>query len=134
MKRSRLWTGLLGALVALGFSYDSKDAKGAPIERQPVYVDVVAAPATVPAGSAIEVKVNGNLPTPAWEIAEVAIEKGDRHVTITIYGELTTDAPGIQVLAPFSRTVPVSGLEPGNWTIEVVGHGGTGDKVQVQVK
>lgn len=134
MKRSRLWTGLLGALVALGCSFNSKDAKGAPTDRQPVYVDDVAAPATVPAGAAIEVKVNGNLPTPAWEITDVEIEKGDRHVTITIYGVLTSDAPGIQVLAPFSRTVPVSGLEPGSWTIEVVGHGGTGDKVQVQVQ
>jgi hypothetical protein len=30
--------------------------------------------------------------------------------------------------------VPVTGLEPGTWTIEVIGHGGTGDKVQVQVQ
>ena len=81
-----------------------------------------------------EVVVNGNLATPAWEISDVEIKKGDRTITITLWSTLTTEAPGIQVLEPFSRTVPVKDLSPGTWTIEVVGHGGTGDKVQVRVQ
>ena len=135
MKRNRLWAGVMGAIVALGCAFSSdKDAKGAPRDRQPVYVDDVAAPPSVKAGGTLEVVVNGNLATPAWAITDVEIKKGDRTVTITLWSTLTTDAPGIQVLEPFSRTVPVKDLSPGTWTIEVVGHGGTGDKVQVQVQ
>jgi hypothetical protein len=134
MKRSRLWTGVLSALVALGCAFNSKDAKGDPVDKQPVYVDDVSAPASAPSGAAVNVLVNGNLPTPAWEITDVDIQKDDRHVRITIWGVLKDERPGIQVLQPFTRTVPVTGLEPGTWTIEVIGHGGTGDKVQVQVQ
>lgn len=133
MKRSRLWTGLLGAIVALGCAFSAKEAKGGPADRQPVYIDDVSAPASAAAGTDVTVTVSGNLPTPAWEITDVEVKKDAGHVTITIWGVLKDDRPGIQVLQPFSRAVPVEGLEPGNWTIEVVGHGGTGDKVQVHV-
>jgi hypothetical protein len=124
---------LLSAVVALGCAFSSKDAEAQPGERQPVYVDDIQAPASVKAGATVEVTVNGNLPTPAWEIENVEVKKDDHTVTIVLWGRLTTSNPGIQVLQPFTRKVPVPGLSPGTWVIEVLGFGDTGDRVQVQV-
>ena len=132
MKLKPFLAGLLGAVVALGCA--STKARSNEADRQPVYVDSVEAPATVPAGREFEVKVLGNLPNPAWEIVDVEVEKGDRRLTITLWGRAGSEGPVIQVLEPFEREVPVEGLAPGKWTIEVVGHGGTGEKVDVQVQ
>lgn len=133
MKGNRLWASLLSAVVALGWGFSPKEAKGDPGDRQPVYVDEVHAPASAHAGATVEVKVTGNLPTPAWELEHVDVKKHGHTVTITLWGRRTTDNPGVQVLKPFTKTVPVSGLSPGTWTIEVIGHADTGDQVQVQI-
>lgn len=133
MKGNRLWAGLLSAVVALGWGFSPKEAQADPGDRQPVYVDDVQAPASVHAGATVEVKVSGNLPTPAWELEHVDVKKSGHTVTITLWGRRTGNNPGIQVLQPFTKTVPVSGLAPGTWTIEVIGHADTGDRVQVQI-
>lgn len=128
---------LVGALVALGCAQGAakeKGREGKAMPRQPVYIDSVKAPAEVSAGKAFTVTVDGNLPTPAWKIADVDVKREGAKVQIVIWGELVNEGPSIQMLEPFTRQVEVPGLTPGQWTVEVSGHGGTKDEVKVTVK
>lgn len=128
----KLLAGLLGAVVALGCAHAPKKGEPAMSDRQPVYVDSVQAHAA--AGSAVELKIEGNLPTPAWELVDVQVEKHAHTLTVTVWGRQVNKGPTIQMLEPFSKTVTIKDLAPGKWTIKVVGHGGTGETVEVEVK
>lgn len=128
---------LVSALVALGCAQGAAKEKGRDgkeLRRQPVYVDSVQAPAEVPADKPFMVTVEGNLPTPAWRIADVEIKKENKTVHVVIWGELFNEGPSIQMLEPFTRKVEVPGLTAGQWTVEVSGHGGTKDEVKVTVQ
>lgn len=125
---------VLGAVVALGCAHAPKEKESdAMADRQPMYVDVVQAPETVPAGQRVPVQIEGNKPTPAWELADVTVDRKGDHVTITVWGRLKDKGPVIQMLEPFSKTVEVEGLTAGTWTIEVKGHGGS-ESVRVRVE
>ena len=133
----KLIATLVGALVAVGCAQGAAKEKGrdgSPERRQPVYIDAVKAPAEIQSGKTLEVTVDGNLPTPAWKIADVEIKKEGSTVRIVIWGELEDEGPTIQMLEPFTRKVEVKDLTPGQWTVVVSGHGDTKDQVKVTVK
>jgi hypothetical protein len=135
MATNGFWAGLLGTvLTAVGCAHAQKPQDGAPDPtRRPAYVDAAKAPATVRAGEKLEVVIEGNLPDPAWELLDVEVQRGDHQVLLTPWIRRKHTGPTMQVLVPFERVVPVEGLAPGKWTIEVRGHGDTSEKVTVDV-
>jgi hypothetical protein len=131
MSKRGFLAGLMGAAIALAGG--ARDAEAAKPSGQPIYVDEVSAPATVSAGEVVDVTIEGNMPTPAWEIHNVQIERAAHKVTVTLWCRLKDHSPGIQMLAPVTRKVPIDKLAKGDWTIAVVGHNGTGGEVKVRV-
>lgn len=133
MGAKRFLVGLLGAVVALGCAHAPKPKEPSE-DRQPVYVDQLKAPTTAASGQAVEVTVTGNLPSPAWELGDVSVERSGKTVTLTVWGVLKHKGMAAQVLVPFTKTLALQDLTPGTWTIEVRGHAGTSSKAQVEVK
>lgn len=135
MSKQGWFAGVLGAvLAAVGCAHAQRPGGGGDAERRPAYVDTARAPATVKAGEGLEVLIEGNLPDPAWELVEVEVERADGRVRLTPWIRRTHTGPVMQVLVPFERRVPLEGLAPGRWTIEVRGHGDTSASVQVDVQ
>lgn len=134
MSKKGWFAGLLGAvLAAVGCAHAQKPQEGAGAEKRPAYVDAAHAPASAKAGERIEVVIEGNLPDPAWEIIEVEVERSEGRVRLTPWIRRTHSGPAMQVLVPFERKVPLEGLTPGKWTIEVRGHGDTSESVDVDI-
>lgn len=135
MRIKSILAGALGAIVALGCAHAPKQKEGESVaDRQPVYVESVRAPSTVKAGEPLELTIEGNLPTPAWRVDDVQVERSGQTVTVTVWARLVDKGVSIQVLEPITQKVTVPDLPAGQWTVRVKGHGDTEDTVQVKVE
>lgn len=105
-----------------------------PTPEGPVFLSAVNAPASVPAGAPVEVVITGNLPSPAYELIEPAVQRREHAVHIHLASHIVKTGPVIQVLVPFTRTVILTDLDVGHWTITVDAPSGEPLKAGVDVR
>lgn len=101
--------------------------------RNTVYVESVEAPESVLQSGQLEVRVSGNLPSPAYSFARFNVDVSDRVITITPIADYDESLLTTQVLVPFERVCIVKDLQPGSYAVRVVGRGGHVPSRQVQV-
>lgn len=104
---------LLSVLLLAGCS------RGAKVDL--LYVDSISAPETVKARYPIPVKIRGEFPDPAWKWERNEIVKGDREVTVSVYGKRDPKKIAAQVLMPFELQLNLDGATPGPYTIIAIG-------------
>lgn len=100
---------LLSVLLLAGCS------RGAKVDL--LYVDSINAPQTVKAHKPIPVKIRGEFPDPAWKWERNEIVKGDRSITVSVYGKRDPKKIAVQMLVPFELQLNLDGTTPGPLTI-----------------
>jgi len=98
-----------------------------PTERkdmlQTIYVDTVAPETNVVKGGDLKVKIEGNLPNPAYTFDRFDVEvKGDV-IEITPLAKHESGKIVTQALVPFEHVCEVKNLKPGTYEIKVVSRG-----------
>lgn len=115
-----------GLLLGWGCAWAQARAarQEAPAERRLAYIDALKVPAEARAGKPIVIRVEGSLPDPSWELAEIAQgrEAGQR-ISLKPWMTKKTDDPVIQVIVPFEREVKLAGLPAGRWELALHGFG-----------
>lgn len=120
MERARIAVAVL-ALMLLGACQllESEDGRFA---YDSVAIREVVVPDTVATGSEIPVVIQGELPTPAWDLYRVDVERLPKKVIIRPVGRLDRERePVIQVVVAFDDTVHVQLESSGTNEIIVVG-------------
>lgn len=130
--------GAIGGLVVIaGLLFGCKERAAQEEASQPaeagqidlskferVYIERVEQSAELPDSGAVQIKVVGNLPNPAYTLIDFYVDVKDN--TIEIIPLATVDRAKIvaQVIVPFERVVTVKGLKPGKYKVMVRGRGG----------
>lgn len=110
---SEWWTRLL---VALGLAA----APGAAMTHaEPLYPEAIVAPDLAPAQQALTVRVEGNLPSPAYELLPPQVSVEPPLVRIRLGAKLKHSGPSIQMLQPFSQDVSLPPLPAGQYELVV---------------
>ena len=103
------WAWLMSLSLFGGGAHAAAPAGG------PLYLDGVSATTS---GSAVHLVVQGNLPSPAYTLQEPGVERQDHHLLVHL-SSVSNHKMAAQVLVPFSKDVEVTGLESGDWTVDV---------------
>lgn len=90
-------------------------------DLQKIYVDAVEAPQAVVAGDRFSVKVQGNLPNPAYMFERFDVAVKNDVIEITPLAKHDPEKIVIQVLVPFEEVCEVKNLKPGTYQIKVIG-------------
>ncbi|MFQ5602900.1 MAG: hypothetical protein ACE5HS_06485 [bacterium] len=113
--------------------------KSSPSEKehsmlQKIYIDSVDSKAVVLKDEVLEVKIKGNLPSPAYTFERFDIEVRGKTIEISPLARHDANKMVIQVLVPFEEVCRVDNLKPGIYEIKVNGRGDTAvSKSQVRV-
>jgi hypothetical protein len=89
-----------------------------------IYVDEVEQIAEVRDSAAVEIKISGNLPNPAYTLVDFYVEVKGNTIEITPLATVDRSKMVIQVIVPFERVVTVKNLKPGTYKVKVQGRGG----------
>ncbi len=123
---------LLGVLLAACGSSKSS----APTSRGEVshlYVEQVESARQVRTDQGLEIKIKGNLPSPAYEFERYAVEVKGHVIEITPIVKYDSTKLAAQVLVPFERSCQVGKLPPGEYEVRVLGKKGVvTEKVKVE--
>lgn len=113
---------------------------GAPMEKksnlQKVYVEAIKPQSvTVTSSDLLKIKVEGNLPNPAYSFERFDVVVKEDVIEITPLAKHDADKIVMQVLVPFEEVCEVKNLKPGTYEIKVVSRSDTvvsKEKVRVQ--
>lgn len=123
-------SALSGLLVAMTLWPGNKPA----VPEGNVYLGNATAPAHVSSGAPVAVAIEASLPSPAYELVEPTIQKGDHSIQIHLASRLKAKkGMAIQVLVPIKRTINLGDLDDGTWRITVDAAGGDSRTLAVDV-
>ncbi len=116
----------LSIILFLGVAFiNCAHKNGAPMERttnlQKVYVEAVEPQPVIATGDHLNVKVQGNLPNPAYTFDRFDVVVKNGVIEITPLAKHDTDKIVMQVLVPFEQVCEVKNLKPGKYEIKVIG-------------
>jgi len=109
-------------------------ATQAPVQRallqaddnlQKVYVDEVPKALSLAAQTQTKLHVAGNLPSGAYKFDHTQVEVRGRVITLTPWAQYDPNVMAIQMLIPFSDSVAVGPLVPGEYEIRYQSRSGT---------
>jgi hypothetical protein len=90
---------------------------------QTIYVDTVAPETNVVKGGELKVKIEGNLPNPAYAFDRFDVEVKGNVIEITPLAKHESGKIVMQVLVPFEHICEVKNLKAGTYEIRVVSRG-----------
>ncbi len=90
---------------------------------QKIYVDSFDSETVVSKSDQLEVKVRGNLPSPAYTFERFDVQVKGKVIEIAPLAKFDADKIAMQVLIPFEKTCLVKNLKPGTYEIKVIGRG-----------
>lgn len=101
----------------------------ATVEKGPqkVYLDEMPRLFTTAAGRKLVIPVTGNLPSPAYQLDTLRVDRRDDVVEITPLARYNDSLIVTQVLIPFSRTVAIGPFEPGEYHLRFNSRSGVQD-------
>ncbi|MFQ5648869.1 MAG: hypothetical protein ACE5IY_02920 [bacterium] len=100
-----------------------------------IYVDEVKSQSSISKVEKLEVKILGNLPSPAYEFNRFEVNVQGSVIEITPLADYSSGKMVAQVLVPFEEVCNVENLTPGTYEVKVFGRGDavvTGQRIKVQ--
>ncbi len=112
---------------------DNPDGKSTLSKR--IYINSVTLVKSHPDTPAIEVRISGNLPSPAYTFDRFDVSVQGKKLVITPLATYDAERMAAQVLVPFERVCKLPPLESGAYEIEVHGRGDAvvrGESIEVE--
>lgn len=91
--------------------------------RHKIYVESIVSKEIVSDLDEVEVKVKGNLPSPAYTFERFKVNVQGKIIEITPLVQYDASKMAAQVLVPFEEVCRIGKLEPGKYEIQIVGEG-----------
>gem|GEM_PF-2249371 len=91
-----------------------------------VYVNSVEAAESPLRAKKVLLRIQGNLPSPAYEFQEFKVQLSGRSIDITPLAHYVEKKAVIQMLVPFDQVCTIDDMKPGNYEVKVHGKGGQG--------
>ncbi len=90
-----------------------------------IYINAVESESGAKAGHDFQVKISGNLPSPAYSFERFEVVVTGKTIFITPLASFDSNIMAAQMLVPFERVCKVPALKPGTYAVEVHGRGDT---------
>ena len=90
-----------------------------------IYIDKVDSDQSISEAEKLQVRVSGNLPSPAYTFERFDVKVKGKVVEIIPLAKFDADKMVVQVLVPFQEVCLVENLKPGTYNIQVHGGGDT---------
>ena len=90
---------------------------------QRIYVDSFDCRELISKNETLEVRIQGNLPSPAYTFSRFDLKVTDGVIQITPLASYNPDKLVAQMLVPFEETCSVKNLKAGDYEISVIGRG-----------
>ncbi len=119
---AKLWPafGLLVLMAGCG----PHNSMPTPKRASHLYVEEVAVPEVATQEQAVQVAIQGNLPSPAYSFERFQVEVKDNLIEITPVVAYDSTKLAAQVLVPFEQVCEVGKLKPGEYQVRIVGKTG----------
>ena len=113
--------------AALVFSHCSAQKNQPPTQdsstMQRIYVDSFDCRELISKNETLEVRIQGNLPSPAYTFSRFDLKVTDGVIQITPLASYNPDKMVAQMLVPFEETCTVENLQAGGYEVRVIGRG-----------
>jgi hypothetical protein len=125
----KLNIGLIFLVILLAMLNCTTSKNGVPVKDsdtlEKIYIDKVDSDQSISEAEKLQVKVSGNLPSPAYTFERFDVKVKGKVVEIIPLAKFDADKMVVQVLVPFQEVCLVENLKPGTYNIQVHGRGDT---------
>ncbi|MCH8872331.1 hypothetical protein IH824_06095 [candidate division KSB1 bacterium] len=126
---SKLNIGLIFLVILLAMLNCTTSKNGVPVKDsdtlEKIYIDKVDSDQSISEAEKLQVRVSGNLPSPAYTFERFDVKVKGKVVEIIPLAKFDADKMVVQVLVPFQEVCSVENLKPGTYNIQVHGRGDT---------
>ncbi len=126
---SKLNIGLISLVILLAMLNCTTSKNGVPVKDsdtlEKIYIDKVDSDQSISEAEKLQVRVSGNLPSPAYTFERFDVKVKGKVVEIIPLAKFDADKMVVQVLVPFQEVCLVENLKPGTYNIQVHGRGDT---------
>lgn len=126
---SKLNIGLIFLVILLAMLNCTTSKNGVPVKDsdtlEKIYIDKVDSDQSISEAEKLQVRVSGNLPSPAYTFERFDVKVKGKVVEIIPLAKFDADKMVVQVLVPFQEVCLVENLKPGTYNIQVHGRGDT---------